>query len=134
MAHVKAAFERSLRLQAASVDVPALVERGSRSARDWLLGLDALVRGGGSRYRIAAVSADMLSDVANDPTATSESRVGAAAALVRMDDETLRTRVRVAAEGCAEAELRAALLALADARDDRSAEAALASLPPRGSR
>lgn len=128
LAHVREAFERSARLQDASVDVPSLVERGSRSAREWLSGLDALVRGGGSRYRVAAVSAEMLSDLARDPSATIESRIGAAAALVRMGDEELRTRVRVAAEGCAESELRDTLLALSDARDDASAEAALASL------
>lgn len=128
LAHVHEAFERSARLLHASVDIPTLVERGSRSAREWLSGLDALVRGGGSRYRVAAVSPEMLADLASDPSATIESRVGAAAALVRMDDEQLRTRVRVAAEGCAESELRDTLLALSEARDDTSTEAALASL------
>ena len=126
--HVKESFERSLTLVDANVDVPTLVQRGSRSAREWLSGLDALVRGGGSRYRIAAVSADMLSDLTNDPGAPVESRIGAAAALVRMDDDLLRTRVRVAAEGCADTELRETLLALSEARDDVAAEAALATL------
>lgn len=128
LSHVQEAFEKSTRLNDASVNVPSLVERGSRSAREWLSGLDALVRGGGSRYRVAAVSAEMLSDLAKDPGATIESRIGAAAALVRMDDEELRTRVRIAAEGCAESELRDTLLALSDARDDATTEAALASL------
>jgi hypothetical protein len=128
LAHVQESFNRSRRLLEGSVDVPSLVERGSRSAREWLSGLDALVRGGGSRYRVAAVSAEMLTDLTNDPSATVESRVGAAAALVRMDDDALRTRVRVAAEGCAESELRDTLLALSDARDDVTTEAALASL------
>lgn len=128
LAHLAEAFTRSTRLQA-TVDVPALVARGSRTARDWLSGIDALVRGGGaSRYRVAAVSPDMLVEVATDPSATVESRVGAAAALVRMGDDTFRTRVRVSAEACAEPELRAALLALSDAHDDAAAEAALASL------
>jgi hypothetical protein len=128
LSHLKEAFERSAQLQDGSINVPSLVERGSQTAREWLSGLDALVRGGGSRYRVAAVSAEMLSDLAGDPGATTESRVGAAAALVRMDDEQLRKRVRVAAEGCADSELRDTLLALSDARDDESAEAALASL------
>jgi len=68
----------------------------------------------------------MLVQVATDPRATVESRVGASAALVRMEDESLRTRVRVAAEGCAAPELRETLLALADARDEFTTEAALA--------
>ncbi len=128
LAYVNAAFEQSTRLLDGSVNVPSLVARGSRSPREWLSGLDALVRGGGSRYRVAAVSAEMLADVTNDPSAPIESRVGAAAALVRMGDDTQRTRVRIAAEGCAESDLRDTLLALCEAHDDAAAEAALASL------
>ncbi len=126
LGHVNEAFLGSGRLQDGSVDLPALVERGTRTDGEWLSGLDALVRGGGSRYRVAAVSAEMLVQVATDPRATVESRVGASAALVRMEDESLRTRVRVAAEGCAAPELRETLLALADARDEDTTEAALA--------
>jgi hypothetical protein len=122
------AFEKSKQLLARSVNIPSLVERGSRTAREWLSDLDALVRGGGSRYRVAPVSAEMLADLTSDPRATNESRVGAAAALVRMGDDAQRTRVRIVAEGCAASELRDTLLALAEARDDASAEAALASL------
>jgi hypothetical protein len=128
LAHVKEAFDRSARLMDGSVDIPALVERGSRTAREWLSGIDALVRGGGSRYRVAAVSPDMLADLACDPGAKVESRVGAAAALVRMDDEALRTRVRVSAEACAEPDLRDTLLALVEARDELAVEAALETL------
>jgi len=131
LAHTYEAFARSARLVDASVDVPALVQRGARSAGEWLSGIDALVRGGGSRYRVAAVSSDMLSELACDPSAAVESRVGAAAALIRMGDDLLRTRVRVAAEACAESELRDTLLALSEARDDEAAEKALALLPPR---
>jgi hypothetical protein len=125
LAHVTEAFERSARLVEGSLDVPTLVERGSRTAREWLLGIDALVRGGGSRYRVAAISPDMLANLTHDPRANPEARVGAAAALIRIGDEALRTRVRVAAEGCAEPEVRGALLALADARDDEAVEGAL---------
>jgi hypothetical protein len=130
LTHMYEAFTRSARLADGSVDVPALVRRGARSATEWLSGIDALVRGGGSRYRVAAVSNEMLSDLACDPGAAAESRVGAAAALIRMGDESLRTRVRVAAEACAASELRDTLLALSEARDDQAAERALALLPP----
>lgn len=129
--HVHAAFVKSRQLQDGSIDLPTLVERGTRTDGEWLSGLDALVRGGGSRYRVAAVSADMLVQVATDPSASVESRVGASAALVRMEDEALRTRVRVAAEGCASPALRDTLLALADARDESTTEAALAKVARR---
>lgn len=128
LTHLVAAFEQSRRLADAAVDVPALVQRGERSARDWLSGIDALVRGGGSRYRVAALSADMLVELANDPGAKADARAGAAAALVRMGDDALRSRVRISAEACAAPELRETLLALCEARDDEAAEAALDSL------
>jgi hypothetical protein len=131
LGHLNEAFLRSGRLQDGSIDLPSLVERGTRTEGEWLSGLDALVRGGGSRYRVAAVSAEMLVQVATDPSATIESRVGASAALVRMEDEALRTRVRVAAEGCAAPELRDTLLALADARDESTTQAALARVARR---
>ena len=111
-----------------AIDVPALVQRGNRSTTEWLSGIDALVRGGGSRYRVAAVSSDMLCDLACDPSAAVESRVGAAAALIRMGDNSLRVRVRIAAEACAASDLRDTLLALAEAHDDESTERALACL------
>ena len=128
LAHVQEAFTRSSRLVDASVDVPALVQRGERSASEWLSSIDALVRGGGSRYRVAAVSSEMLSEVVTDPRAAVESRVGAAAALIRMGDDSWRARLRVAAEASAESDLRDTLLALSDARDDETAERALGLL------
>lgn len=131
LTHMYEAFTRSTRLADGGVDVPALVRRGARSATEWLSGIDALVRGGGgSRYRVAAVSNDMLADVACDPSAAAESRVGAAAALIRMGDESQRVRVRVAAEACAASSLRDTLLALSEAHDDETTARALALLPP----
>jgi hypothetical protein len=127
--HMSDAFTRSARLLDGRVDVPTLVQRGPRTAEQWLSGLDALVRGGGSGYRVAAVSPEMLAEVTYDPSAKPEARVGAAAALVRVGDEAVRTRVRIAAEGCADTELRETLLALSEARTDTAAVAALARLP-----
>jgi hypothetical protein len=126
--HMSDAFTRSARLLDGRVDVPTLVQRGPRTAAQWLSGLDALVRGGGSGYRVAAVSPEMLAEVTYDPSAKPEARVGAAAALVRIGDEAVRTRVRIAAEGCADTELRETLLALSEARTDTAAVAALATL------
>jgi hypothetical protein len=151
LSHVRLAFERGGRPAEAVLDVPALVDRGGRTPREWLAGLDALVRGGATSYRVAPVSASALVDLAEDPGASLESRVGAAAALTRLhpeallatdaralaargdaaltallDTEELRTRIRVSAEACAEPELRGLLLALADARDEAATEATLA--------
>jgi len=126
LSHMTEAFAKAIRSPDGHMNVPSMVEPGSRSAREWLSGLDALVRDGGARYRVAAISAEVLVDLTNDPSATIGARVGAAAALVRTGDDTHRARVRIAAEGCAESELRDTLLALSEAHDDAAAEAALA--------
>jgi hypothetical protein len=128
LTHMAEAFERSERLRNGRVEVLALVRRGARSPGEWLSGIDALVRGGGSRYRVAAVSNEMLSELTSDPTAEVDARVGAAAALIRLGDDALRSRVRVAAEACADTDLRDTLLALSEARDDEGAQKALGLL------
>jgi hypothetical protein len=126
--HVAAAFERSKHPTDGVPDVRALVERGSRSAREWLTSIDAIVGDGGARYRVASLSHDSLLAVATDANASIDARVGAAAALVRTNDEDLRVRVRVCAESCTDRALSEAMLALSEARDDEATEAALASI------
>jgi hypothetical protein len=128
LAHVQESFAHSSTLLDGGADLSARLKRGSLSAREWLSALDALAEGGAARYRVAAVSPDALTDVARDPGASVEERVGAAAVLVRMGDEVHRTRVRVVAEGCAEPALRAALLGLVEARDEAATEAVLAKV------
>ena len=123
--HLSEAAQRAAYLGGVRVDVPALVARGGRSERDWLAAINMIVRGRGQQYRVAALSAELLADVTTDPTAAADSRLGAAAALVRIGEEPARVKVRVAAEGCADPELRSALLAMADSHDDDTAEAAL---------
>ncbi len=106
------------------VDAAAL-RRDARSPRDWLRGIDEALHGG---YRVAVVPVDALSRLVADAAANREARVGAAVALVRIGSDESRVRVRVAAEGCAETELRAVLQAIAEADDDDSVAAALATL------
>jgi hypothetical protein len=108
-----------------AVDVTAALRRDARTARAWLDGIDEMLRGG---YRTAAVPVDTLAAVVADPRAPREARAGAAAALVRVGGDEPRNRVRVAAEGCAESDLRDVLRALAEAEDDESMESALGSL------
>lgn len=126
--HLAAAFERSKQASSAMPNVQALVQRGSRSTREWLSGIDGLVGGGGARYRVAQLSSDSLLAVATDPNASVDARVGAAAALIRTNDDDLRVRVRVCAESCTDRALREAMLALSEARDDDATETALAGL------
>lgn len=124
--HLQEALVRSRQVSAA--DVPALVRRGERSTEEWLRGLDELARGGNPGYRVSAVSPELLATVARDPSAASDTRLGAATALIRGGNEAQRAHVRIAAEACAEPELREALLAMSDARDDESTHTALATL------
>ena len=125
VAHLADAAQRAMQLGQARVDVPALVGRGGRSDRDWLAAIDTMVRGRGQQYRVAALSPELLADVTTDPTADADARLGAATALVRIGAAPERARVRVVAEACADPELRGALLAISEAHDDESAEAAL---------
>lgn len=111
-----------------AADVPALVRRGDRTPAEWLRGLDELARGGNPGYRVSAVSPELLASVASDPNATSDTRLGAATALIRAGNEAQRVHVRIAAEACAEPDLRDALLAMSDARDDHATQQALARL------
>jgi hypothetical protein len=111
------AFERYKR----SPDIAELgthLGRGARSAKEWLAGLDQLVRGGGTHYRVAAVTPEILTEVTKSNDGAADTRIGAAAALLRMGDKTHRSTVRIAAEACAEPKLRIALLELVEVADD----------------
>jgi hypothetical protein len=85
-----------------------LLERGSRDADTWLEDLKTLL-GREAGYRKQRLSPEQLLGVVEDPNASAEQRVGAALALSPSADEPTRTRLRIAAEGCARAPLRIAL-------------------------
>ncbi len=120
--HLTQAFERAGALGTESPHVTALLAGGGRSGAEWLARLDELMRDGAGRYRIAAPSPELLTRVANDVATPRETRIGAAAALVRLDPEGRKT-VRVVADACADPKLRGTLLALASAdTDDAVAE------------
>ncbi len=84
-----------------------------------------LVSTGGQQdpYRRAGAGPEKLSQVLTDPAASPEQRVGAALALTaRTDKADAKSRIRIAAEGCAHPKLR---IALERAADGKLAQAAL---------
>lgn len=90
----------------------AALERNGRSLTEWRGDLERWIVAGGS-FRDPALGKDDLERVLADARAPAERRVGAALAL-RVADETAVARIRVAAETCANEELRAAFEAVAD--------------------
>jgi hypothetical protein len=131
--HVEAAYAR-YQAQTTEAMATALVRRADRSARDWLTGLDALVKVDRTGYRTATVTPEILAAVARAADEPTDARVGAAAALVRIGVDEHRTLVRVAAEACADPETRAALEDLAEARTDEETLAALQAHRPHEAR
>jgi hypothetical protein len=107
----------AFRARGASVDVSALVGRGTRTKNEWLDALRKL-RAGGGGYRSALVRDDDLWRVVEDPAAPADERAGAAMVLRRSLDESGRARVRVAAEASASPKLRVVLDAAASETDD----------------
>lgn len=130
-AHLTEALARYQRLSAEGSDARVALARSGRSGKDWLAAIDGVMRGGGARYRVAAVDPDQLAVLAKDPNAEPEARAGAAAALVRTGDPRHRSTVRIAAEACAVPELRVVLGELAEAEDDDVVAAALERAPKR---
>jgi hypothetical protein len=129
--HIEGSFVRWKRDRGLA-DVGAHLRRNARSPREWLRGLDALVRGGGTSYRTAALTPELLRDVVHQTDGEADARVGAAAALIRIDrrEANSRAAVRIAAEACAEPTVRIALLELAESESDEAVESALARFAP----
>jgi hypothetical protein len=102
--------------------VPTAFERGGRALAGWREHLGRSMQDAG--YRSAGLAPDVAARVLESSHVTPEQRVGAALALrvAHQDtDRDDRARIRVAADACADAELREALHAIAD--DDAAAEA-----------
>jgi hypothetical protein len=111
----------------------AWVAPGGRPVASWLREVRALARA--RDYREARVDAERLWRVVADPSAPPATRAGAALALTGMPEGDARTRLRVAADACADPKLRVALGRVADGASDADVEEALASLvEPEGER
>lgn len=120
------AYERWRRAPAVQ-ELGVHLGRGQRTAEAWLAGIDQLIRGGGNHYRIAAVTPEALSDVTRSTEVSTDTRIGAATALLRLGDGAHKVTVRIAAEACAEPKTRQALLELVEAEgDEHKLEQALA--------
>lgn len=112
----------------ASIARRYLLSRGGRAPHRWLEEVRHR-RDSFSNHRQAAVPAEELWSVLEDPYASPSERAGAAIALRDEVDGATRDRVRVAAEACVAPDLRAALVALASPdADERHVVDALAFL------
>jgi hypothetical protein len=108
-----------------------LLDRGQRSTREWLEHLRRLGDGAASTFRTMGATRAQLLGLVESTTASARDRVAAVVALraALTDEET--TRLRVAAERCAEPELRQRLVDVAEAEEDLTLAAALEASEPK---
>jgi hypothetical protein len=107
------------RMQARAAAVPsrvaATLARAGRTTEDWIADIRRTTDGSAS-FRVTAMPAHVLLAVVEDETAAPDARAGAAVALRHASlDLASRDRMRIAAEACAEPNLRVALEAVARA-------------------
>ncbi len=94
------------------------LERGGRDIATWRDAVAAEV-GGAGVFRDAAFGREALVELVESPVASPTQRLGAALALADAGDD-VRTRVRVAADACANAALQQALGAVLERRLDEA--------------
>ncbi len=110
--------------QSARAPQLAQLQRGEADTEQWRDALEALPSSREGRYRIAHVDRGELLRLAEDAAASPEQRVAAAVVLCsKAPDAEAKRRVRIAAEACADVDLRAVLEAAAEGE---IAEASLA--------
>jgi hypothetical protein len=105
--------------QTSSSDALSILDRNERSIEAWREAMKALFSS--AAYRSVAVTRDDLSRTLDDPQSSSERRIGAAMALAAAGDADALTRVRVAAEACADENLRYCLEGVAAGDTDEHA-------------
>jgi hypothetical protein len=110
------------RMQAVAAATPsrvaATLARGGRTTEAWIADITR-TPDGSKVFRVTAVPAHVLLAVVEDETVAPDARAGAAVALRHAStDLAARDRMRVAAEACAEPNLRVALQAAARADGD----------------
>jgi hypothetical protein len=113
-----------------SVNAEAWLTPGGRPVAHWLRELRGLARA--HDYREAQIDAERLWRVVADPGAPPATRAGAAIALSRTMDGDTRTRLRVAADACADPKLRVALGCVAEGATDAELVEALDGLVEAG--
>lgn len=118
LGRIQDAASTAAAVSAAPIDV---LDRKERSIAAWRDALRAALDRTGS-YRGAHLSPEQLLDVVADVRAPPERRIAAAVALSATDEEAHKRRIRVAAEACADDDLRTAI---EHAAEGEIAEAAL---------
>jgi hypothetical protein len=120
----------AFRSRTGTTTLTAMLERGGRTADEWLAHLRDVASRRGA-YRESSLRDGDLVELAADPAAPEDARA-AAALLLRSgatdDGEAARERIRVAASATASPRLRVALEAAADADDASAVEGAVAEL------
>ena len=101
------------------------LDRGEKSAREWLEQLRAIGAGAGATFRNALLTREQLLRIVESTTAAAKERIAAAAALHDALSEEEKPRIRVAAERCAEPALGRAMVRIATAPSDEELESAL---------
>lgn len=109
----------------------ALLARGERSTREWLHEV-SLASDEHATFRAPALPVDELWRVVEDPALATTARAGAAFALRSRLDDAGRSRLRIAADACAEPKLRAALRRVAFGPEGESLEAVYEGLEDEG--
>lgn len=122
--HLRHVFESwRVRQQQAS---ETLLDRGGRTVTEWRDAMRALLETSPS-YRGVALDAETLSQIAEDPAAPAEHRVGASLALGATPEA--RVRIRIAAERLVNVPLREAMVAAVEDRLDDDTAAAVSRGP-----
>jgi hypothetical protein len=112
----------------AEAAVSDLLELGGRDVAEWRAGLSTLAKQSG--YRNASMTPEALCGVLENPETSPKRRIGAAM-LLRIASPEARPRIRIAADACADEDLRAALAAAAEDEeiDDAKLERVLLAKP-----
>jgi hypothetical protein len=111
--------QRAFHEHAAGADaLTAVLDRGRQSAREWLDQLRRVGEGAEGAFRTMGVARSRLFELVESTNANASERIAAAIAIRTRIAEDEKPRVRVAAERCAEPELRERMIRILDAEDD----------------
>lgn len=111
--------ERAFRDHRAAPEALAgVLRRGGRTAREWLDELRRIGEGAAGTFRTMNVARSQLLDVVESTSASARDRIAAIVALrVRLSEDEA-PRIRVAAERCAEPDLRQQMIRVVEAEDE----------------
>ncbi len=126
--HLRLAFDNFGETQSETAALFSALRRGEQNGQQWLETARAVALGAG--YRAAAAGLDRLEQVLVAPESPADSRIAAAAVLLRNHDVG-RARVQAAATSCASPHVREALETLLATEDEAELASALESFDRR---